>query len=158
MKNIKYILSSVVLLSILFTIGCSGNDDDAGGLSAQQLLLNKFHNSWLVTSVTYDNGTDYNDDFSSFVMNITSDAYSTTNSPDFGPFSKGSSSGSWQLVGEPSDSPFQIERSSDGLIIDVQVSDTNMTLIFNFTDNDGDGVHEGRYEAVTGDWVFQFTK
>lgn len=157
MKNINYILSSVVLLGVLFATGCKKDDDP--GISAEEVLLGKFAQTWSVSSVTFDNGTDYNNDFSSLVMTITSDKeYTTTNSPDFGPFSKGSSSGSWQLVGEPSASPFQIERSSDGLIIDVQVSDTNMTLTFNFTDNDGDGVHEGRSEAVTGDWVFQFIR
>lgn len=160
MKKINYLFTSILLLSILAISGCKKDNDP--GISAEAILLGKFAQTWSLNSMTFDGGFEYNADFNSLTLTITSaKGYTTSNSPIYGPFSQGNSSGSWQFVGEitdPNSSAFQVERSSDGLIMNVQLTDTNMTLNFNFIDDDGDGVHDGRSEAVSGDWVFQFTR
>lgn len=160
MKKLNYLLSAIVLSGVLFTVGCGG--DDAPGITPEQAVLNKLAKTWTISSVSFENSTStYADDFAGFTMTLTdAKGYTTTNSPDFGPFSQNSSSGSWDFVTPPTDptvSSFKVTRAADGLEITIAISDTTMSLTFNFTDDDGDGVHDGREEAVTGAWVFDFT-
>lgn len=163
MKKMNYLLSAVVLLGVLFTIGCGG--DDAPGITPEQAALTKLAKTWTATSVSFEGSTStYADDFQSFTLTITGEkGYTTSGGPspdEFGPFSQGSSTGSWDFAIPPvtiDDSAFKITRTADGLAMDVQASATNMSLTFSFTDNDGNGSHDGREEAVTGAWIFDFT-
>ena len=159
MKKINYLLSAIVMCGVLFTAGCKGGDEP--GITPEQAVLTKLAQTWKLGLVTLDNTSEYADDFANFTMIFTAaKGYATSGSPAFGPFSQASASGTWDFVVTPTDpnaSAFQIYRTSDNLVMDVQVSATAMSLSFNFVDDDGDGVHDGREEAVTGAWVFNFT-
>ncbi|MDH5365403.1 MAG: hypothetical protein OEW67_00330 [Cyclobacteriaceae bacterium] len=157
MKKLSYLLSAIVLLAILFTIGCK--PDPTPGPSAEEAQKALLVKTWTASSVTLNN-EDVTADFSGFTLtiqenlNYTSSASSLTRSPQPWPTSGGFAFG---VNGDGTTNVNQLLREPGGtneLPMTVQVDETTMTLGFTFTD----GTHlGGRTEAISGDWVFSFT-
>lgn len=158
MKKLNYLLSSIVLLGILFTVGC-GPDDELGPSAeeAQKTLMAK---TWNVSDVTLNN-ENITADFTNFTLTVdTNLGYTTflqdiTRSPQPWPTS---GSFAFGVNGDGTPNVNQLLREPGGskeLPITLQVNETTMTLSFTFVD----GTHNpgGRTEAISGDWVFSFT-
>jgi hypothetical protein len=168
MKKLNYLLSGIVLMVVLVTVGCG---DDEPKLSAEEQLFDKITGTWTAGTVTFGTGDDRTTDYAGFTIafNGSKDAgYSFSTSlpaavsSDRGPFNI-ESSGSWTFTNEISDaspSSVGITRTNDQLSMTLFIdSDSSARLEFNFIDEDGDGIHgNGRDEAISGNWVFTLTK
>lgn len=166
MKKLNYLLSAVVILGVMATIGCS--KDDGPSQTAEEKLFDKITGTWTASAVTYNTSDDRTTVYSGFTITLSgsSDAgYSYSASVpagvDFGPF-KSQTSGGWTFTNEVTDanaSSVGITRTADALPITLFIdSETQVRLEFTYTDDDRDGNHDGREEAVSGSWVFTLGK
>ena len=153
MKKLNYLLSAVVLLAVLVTVGCS--KDDGPGKTAEEQVTEKMSKTWVMSSATLESQPVT--DLSGLTLTITDAlAYSTnsnsvTRTPN--PWPVG---GSWAFKTEITDAStgsFVITRDSE-LDINVTLTDTNLTL--NFLFDDTHTTNEGREDAVKGSWVFVY--
>jgi len=155
MKKLNYLLSAVVLLAVLVTVGCS--KDDGPGITPEQAVTDRLSKSWDISSATLDN-QDISD-LTGLTLTINDALGYTTNSTSVArtpnPWPVG---GSWAFVDEitdAADTSFSIRRD-DEINIVVALTDTSLTLSFTFDD----AIHKGstgKEEALSGDWVFVFT-
>jgi len=155
MKKLNYILSAVVLMAVLITVGCGG--DDPAGQTAEEAVTENFSKSWELTTATYKG--DPVDNMDGFILTInTNMKYSTNSSTVERTPTPWPASGDWSFkdgtVTSKSDGDFTVTRD-DGLEIDVTLGATTLALGFTFID----GTHSegGREEQVDGDWVMNFT-
>jgi hypothetical protein len=151
MKKLNYLLSAVILLAVLVTVGCSKDD---GGPSAEQQVIDRFAKTWTLTSASYDDGNVT--DLSGLTLTLSDNfSYSTggsvTRTPHPWP-----SSGTWSFTTPITDaaaSSFSVTRD-DGLVMSVELTDTTLTLNFNF--EEGTHSQTGRTEGIDGQWSMQF--
>ena len=152
----KYILSTLLITSLLAFVGCGGDDD---GPNAREEFIKDLAQTWFIdpldnsVSVQLD-GQDVTSLFADFEITINNDLAYATNSNILAiesfPWPQ---SGSFVLSNELD----QLMRD-DGLVIAMSISedDTYLTLGFMYSaefDNAG-----GRQEAVLGSWVFTMRK
>ncbi len=112
----------------------------------QALVLTNLSSSWSSSSFTRD-GLDSSAEFTNFILTIGDKTYSSQNGLHVWP-----SSGSWQFVEGKTD---QITRD-DGVIIDVSVNDTSLTLSFKFEENVF--TSGGRGQTISSSLVFVLNK
>ena len=151
MKKLGYLLSSALLLSILFTIGCKKDGGDE--TPEYELRLQEMATTWTATDVQLD-GDNVTDGFSGFTLTVTNaygySASGATRSPQPWP-----ASGTWDFDGAGTDN-VNINKviRDDGLEISIDaISESSLILSFNFVE----GTHDsGRTEAVSGNWTFTF--
>jgi hypothetical protein len=162
MKTMKYLLSTVALVALLFAAGC-GSDDGPKTTTEQQALA-RLAGTWTLqdgaNAVTQDGQAA--DRFVGFSMTISGTVpnFNFTTSPG------GILANPWPASGTfsfPIDSPptntnqFTLRRNSDGVSIQVSfTSDTALTLTF--TQPDGGGAEGGRVRSVGGLYVFSLKK
>ena len=153
MKKLNYLLSAVVLLAVLVTVGCS--KDDGPGITPEQAVTDRMAKSWDLSSATLDS-QDISD-LTGLTLTMT-DAlgYSTSGTVARTPH-PWPVSGLWSFKGDITDAAsgsFVITRDSE-LDMNVTLTDTSLTLSFTFDDATHKG-SAGRDEAVDGSWVFVF--
>lgn len=146
-KFFKYLTFSLFAALIVFA-SCGGDDDDDDnndtGPDAIDLVVEDLISaSWVLTEggATLDNvGVE---GWEGFTLTVTGDrnslSYGTGNSADVAVWPTG---GTWEFIG---DDGRKVERS-DGIEIDVTVSDTNLTLGFDIV--------AGRVKGIEGRWSF----
>lgn len=155
MKKFGYLLSSAVLIGILFTVGCKGKDDPQP--SAEELQQTAMTKTWAISTATLD-GTTVTD-LSGFELTVTSAFGYTTNAGEMVRMPNPWPTSGTFAFGEKSDGTADITKviREDGLVMSLTIDadGTTMSLSFNFVD----GTHSqtGRTEAIAGDWVFGFT-
>lgn len=151
MKKLNYLLSAVILLTVLVTVGCS---KDEGGPSAEEQVTDRFSKTWALSSASL--GSDAVTDLSGLTLTINSNlSYSTGGTVARTPH-PWPSSGTWAFttpITDASASSFVVTRD-DGLEINVTLTDT--TLIMSFTFVEGTHSQNGREEAVSGAWSMEF--
>lgn len=143
MKNLKFIILSVILISLTTIIGCKSDSDDPA--SDTELRLSELENggiSWVLASngVT-KNGFDVSDQFSGFKLTINGFSFATENSLS----GAWPASGTWEFV---NNNPNLILRS-DGVQITVDYSVSSLQLTFI-----GSGSSGGRSDSVDGEYQF----
>ncbi len=156
MKVLARILSLVTLLAVatLYT-SCDGNEPDSK--SEEEIQLGKLKaNVWNISSVTLGS-TDRTADFANLKMTFTGNYPSP---PAYGYSFSGTrpnpspwpASGTWKFGPTVST---MMERLDDDLGMGYTLTDTQLTITFNYT---GSGFAGGRVEQVIGDWTFVFNK
>lgn len=146
MKNFTFNFL-VILLSGFFVFTACKKDDDNPDPTPEELQVQKLTGTWIVGT----EGSVIRDDFSSnewedFTLTMGNKTYSTTNTyPTVWP-----TQGTWDFVG---DNPNQIERE-DGLIIDISVTETTLTMTFTQPDK----TSGGRIAGITGEYIFVLVK
>ena len=145
MKKLSYLLSTIVLFSVLLTVGCKKKSDP--GPSDEQLQLDRIAKAWTVTAAQLGS-EDVTDGFTNFSITINDNlgynASGSTRDPQPWP-----SSGSFSF----NDGDLNTLVRNDGLEMTLNVNDegTTMTLSFTFVE----ATHQsGRVEAIDGAWSF----
>ncbi len=150
MKRFNYLLSAILVLSMVVYAGCG--PDDTVEKTAAEIQLDKLKaHSWKATtgSVTKDGGAESS--YDTFTLSFTgtpkdqtaSGSYATTNGGEVFP------SGTWSFDGTT------VSRLVRGTSIkmDIQsVTDTNLKIAFSLN---ADGSANGR--GLSGNWVFDLT-
>jgi len=157
MKALARILSLIVVASAA-TLLMNCDSGGGGETPAEELELNKLNGTWTMTTADLD-GTDRSDDFDNLVLTI-SGTFSNSTNPTYNFSFTGSrpnpspwpANGTWRFESVPNKI---IRRLTDDQLIDYQVSDTQLTMEFNYQ---GAGFAGGRVGEVAGDWTFVFTK
>ena len=141
-KYINIALSVIVLITVLFSSGCSSDDGEPSPLDAQLALLENGGKSWVSAggSIIKDD-FDVSSQFTGFKLTITGFGYTTENSLS----GVWSNSGTWSYQ---NDQLTVLERN-DGVVLNITISATDLVIIF--TDPNGTG---GRYSSIPGDYVF----
>lgn len=155
MKKLGYLLSTAVLLSVLFTVSCKKKNDP--GPSEEQLRKDAMTaKTWTLNSATLSSQPVT--DLTGLTLTIDSNFGYSTNSttltrqpnpwPVGGTFAFGTN-------GDGTTNINQVIRDNEvTMIVTVSADGSTMTLAFTFADgNTGSG---GRTEAVNGDWFFEF--
>jgi hypothetical protein len=162
MKMFSRILSLVIIASLcLFYVGCNKNDGGGDPLAKQQLAkLEK--KTWTINSVSFT-GTgaveDRKSDFAGATLAFSGTYSSDTNTqyPYTWTGTMPAANSPWPRTGHikfPTSAPDkQFIRYEDATVISYVVSDSQLTLIFDFS---GDGYAPGRTSEVSGHWVFTF--
>ncbi len=153
MKKLNYLLSAVVLMMVLMTVGC-GPDDPT--ISPEDAVTEAFAKTWLLSSATLDGQavTDLTGLTFAVTENMSYSTNSSTVARQPNPFP---ASGTWVFksdITSADQSTFIITRDGN-LDMDVTLSDTALTLGFTFDE----AVHtgSGREEQVEGTWSVSFT-
>ncbi len=160
MNIITRTLSTLVIASLgFYCIGCGGKSTDPDPVEKVQLA--RLSGTWTISSVTLDNDSRISD-FTNFKLTLNGifkDSspkgpypYSVAGSrPSNNPWP--SSGGTWSFETDPSKN--LVRHDNPDLNIDYTLSDTQLTLSFNYS---GAGFAGGRTSQVSGNWVFTFTK
>jgi len=159
MKKLSYLLSAGVLVAMLAVVGCK--KDDGGGITPEDAAGANFAGTWAVGSsgsVMFDSD-DRTTEYSNFTFTVNysagqgSGTYSATGGQSGA--SPWPASGTWSFNAEsPGAESFAVTRD-DGLVVNVALTATDMTMTFTFDDS----VNEGsRVEAVNGNWTFNLVK
>ena len=144
--NRSLILYMAALVCLLMVSGC---DDDAGEPSAEEKYLDRLSSTWVLEEVTVDD-TDVSFAFPGLELTVNAKKTFAVKNP-VNPIWP--ASGTFTLQPVSASQPYLIKRS-DGIDVTVaSLSDTNMTLQFPYTGNDG-----GRVSSVGGIYEFYFTK
>src|ERR1041385_1503071 len=129
MKNKKMafsllIIYMLVMIVIIFTVACSGHSQ----LSIEDQQFQKMLGTWKTGSVQVD-GTDISDQYTDFTITF----FRNGNTKEMVATNPGYAfyAGTDVLDFATSTQAFKIIRSSDGIEMNVQVSQTNLTLTFN---------------------------
>lgn len=152
MKKFNYLLSAILVLSLVVFAGCGGGDDTPDKTAAEQQLDKLKAKTWKANagSVTRDGSAEA--DFDAFTLTFTGSAtgdtasgsYSTTNGADVFPGS------TWAFDGTNSN----ILVRANGVKMNIQsVNDTNLKIQFTLN-ADGSG---NRLLGLSGNWVFDLT-
>lgn len=145
MKNLTYILS-ILLLGLFITFSSCKDDDSDSTPSELDLQLTALQNggsNWVLGSGgVLKDGFDVSDQFTGFRLNIGAFTFTTQNSLS----GAWPASGTWEFQ---NDNPNQVLRS-DGVLMTVDLSGSNLTLTFNGTGSSG-----GRTESVDGEYQFR---
>ena len=150
MKKFNYLLSAVILLSLVVFASC-GPDDAVEKTQAEEQLDKLKAHTWKATAGSVTRDGDAETDFDTFTLSFTgtpkdetaSGSYSTTNGGEVFP------SGTWSFDGT------NINRLVRGnsIKMDIQsVNDTNLKIQFSLN---ADGSANGR--GLSGSWVFDLT-
>lgn len=143
MKKSYYFI--ILLSSLLVFTACKKDDDN--GPTAEELQIQKLTGTWSVGSegsVSRDNTS--SGEWADFTLTLGENTYSTTNTvPEVWPVQ-----GVWSFAGNDVN---QIARE-DGVVINVEVSETELTLSFNIPDE----ITSSRVQGITGDYIFVLTK
>ena len=151
----KYILSALLIVSLLAFAGCGGDDD---GPSAREEFINDLAQTWWIdqsdesVSIQLD-GQEVTSIFADFEITINTDLTYTTNSDILAVESfPWPQSGSFTLTGDLK----ELVRD-DGLIINVELTDETL-LSLSFIYDSGFDNAGGRQQAVLGTWLFVMKK
>ncbi len=150
MKKFNYLLSAVIVLSLVAFAGC-GPDDTVEKTAAEEQLDKLKAQSWKATtgSVTRDGSAEAN--FDTFTLSFTgtpkdqtaSGSYATTNGGEVFP------SGTWSFDG----TNVNVLVRGTSIKMDItSVTDTNLKISFSLN---ADGSANGR--GLSGNWVFDLT-
>lgn len=148
MKHLKNLLSALVFFSCIIFVSCGG--DDGGGKDPDPAVeqANKLIGDWTVTASGAKLDGTAADGWDGFALTFSGDEtggnYSTSGaaSEEVWP-----SSGTWEFDGDDIGTVLR----SDGVEIDVQVSETSLTLSFTIASGSG-----ARASGIDGDWTFSF--
>ncbi len=141
MKNIKYLISTALIIAVILSTGCKKKNDDPTPQDNQKKLLINNGVAWILGSVTKD-GLDVTDQFQGFQLIVGDFTFSTSKSlPSAWP-----ASGTWSFANEAG----TLVNRNDGVQIQVQVSATSLKLTFSVTGLGGGG----RVGSVDGGYVF----
>lgn len=142
MTRFRHFVSALALAVVLAAPGCDKEP------TAEEKFLEKIGHDWSLSNVELDDVA-VNGAFAGFALSITKNKTFTTtkgNSPIW------PASGTFTLKETSSDPGFNLIRS-DGIEVAVtSVTDTSLTLSFQFN---ADG---GRGASVSGDYVFELTR
>lgn len=158
MKHVSRLLSLLILVSAgLFYISCDGGEDEKG---QEELQLDKLKATWTLQSVDND-ATDRTDEYPNMSL-VISGTFSeggtynyTSDADEWPPVSPWKKADTWKFKAGAVTSA--VVRQSDLLEMTYSLSngDKTLTLSFNYQ---GEGIHNGRTESVTGNWDFVFTR
>jgi|GEM_PF-4680487 len=150
MKKLNYLLSAVVLLAVLVTVGCGTNEP---GPSAEVQVTDMFAKTWTLTSASLDN--DPITDMNGLTLTVNSAFTYSTGGTVARPVHPWPSNGTWEFTTPITEvtGSFQVTRD-DGLVIDVTLTET--TLILRFIFIEGTNLGSGRVEALAGAWSMEF--
>lgn len=145
----------MALCFALTIIGCKDSSDNA--VDNAQLVKNKLAGTWNVTYAELD-GTPETDAFANLQLGLDANLSYTTNSTTIerqpNPWAE---QGSFTLPAEVTSLDNIVLTRDDGLEATFNfIDDNNMRITFIF--NDSNTGSNGRVQAVTGNWVFEFTK
>lgn len=148
MKYLYTIFFCMALISLSILTGCPGPeptpDPDPGPdpKDEQLLALKNNGNSWVISGggVVKD-GYDVTDQFTGFKLDIGEYTYNTQNSLS----TAWPSSGNWEF----NNGNINSIKRSDGVIISVSFSGSNLSLTFTASGSSG-----GRIEGLAGDYIF----
>jgi hypothetical protein len=160
MKMLTRTLSLVVITSLgFYCVGCGGETTEPDLVEKVQLA--KLSSTWNVSSVTLDNNSRISD-FTNFKLTL---AGTFKDSSPKGPYQYSVSGsrpsnnpwppagGNWSFGADTSKDI--VRHDNPDLSMSYTVTDTQLTLTFNYT---GNGFIGGRTAQVSGNWVFTFTK
>lgn len=159
MKKLSYLLSAGVLVAMLAVVGCK--KDDGGSITPEDAAGANFAGTWAVGSsgsVMFDTD-DRTTEYSNFTLTVNysagqgSGTYSATGGQSGA--SPWPASGTWSFNSDtPGAESFAVTRD-DGLVVNVALTATDMTMTFTFDDSVNQG---SRVEAVNGSWTFNLVK
>jgi len=142
MNKIHSAFSVVLLLGFLVVIGCKDNTPPPK--TDVQIQTEKLSKTWVVqqtASAVTISGTDVSSAWSSFTLTISDGSYSTNGADNVLVWP---SSGTWDFAtGDVS----TVVRD-DGVQVSVSVTDSSLTLSFNFSSTGG------RLTGIDGNWIF----
>lgn len=137
----KTIIFLSVLLSAIFMTSCSSSSDPAPELSEEEKQINKLAKTWGLGKVTYGDD-DVTERFDDFELTLTKEkTYNTSGNRgdyDYEPFK---ASGSWDFQ----DDNLNIVNRNDGVEMGLQVSENELILIFNVSEENGRMAGLGNY-------------
>jgi len=149
MKSIQKELILAIILGVFIIL--SGCKKDTDSPNEEVIQLGKLSGTW--TANTVMNGVEL-EGYEDFTLTISSNpggvfTYTTAGRPELSPWP---ASGSW-VFGSTVAS--QIVRESDGVIMTYTVTDTALTLEFDFS---GEGYPNTRMKSLEGNWMFTFSR
>lgn len=149
MKKLSYLLSTIVLFSVLLTVGCKKKSDP--GPSEEELQLDRVAKSWTVTAAQLGS-EDVTDGFSGFSIKIDENLGYTASGATRDPQP-------WPLSGTFSfkEGDLNTLQRNDGLDMTLNVNDDGTTMTLSFTFDENTHQSGGRVEAINGAWSFSFT-
>ncbi|MBK6266947.1 hypothetical protein JKA74_18025 [Marivirga sp. S37H4] len=143
MKNLKYILSILILATMTIVAGCKSDSSDPApdALALQRELLMNEGKSWIIgTEGIIKDGYDVSSQFQGFSLTIGQNTFTTVNSLA----SAWPESGNWKFDEDNEN----IILRSDRVIIMVAVTATTLRLTFTV------GGENGRFAGLEGEYEF----
>jgi hypothetical protein len=135
-----------------FFTGCSGDDDDGGSVTDQQ--IEQLSGTWKATSVTLDDAQQEGyEEFTLKIFKHSGEAdlgYIITNNPDESPWLSEYNGVFVFDTGEPT----KYFLREDDVRIEYNVSGESLALLFNYEEP----ATGGRVDGVSGEWEFVFAK
>jgi hypothetical protein len=151
LKNVKMLIHSVTVLSlvmILGTVGCSDDDNDPPSISTDVAEVFELISAaeWKISELRIDN--DISSTYTGLTLSFGEGTYTSTNGAGIFP-----ASGTWVF---PSTDAEQVVLDNDLEMDILEISETSLVLSLEWTKNTiGTG---GKSESVSGNHVFSFTK
>lgn len=143
MHKITYIITTLIIVSLMATTGCDSgsSDSEPTATELQSEVLKNTGNPWVLSTVTKDD-LDVTGQFEGFTLTFEESTYTTTNSLP----SVWATSGTWEFN---NDNPNSILRD-DVVVISINSNNNHLTLTFTITElNNG-----GRTESINGEYQF----
>lgn len=163
MKIASKILSLIVLLSCATLYMSCGGDDPAGKTEAEQQFDKLKAFTWQFSSATLD-GDDRSADFPNLTLTVSgtfvpeTGVYNYTlggTTPDRSPWPR---AGQWVFGTNPVTEIIRDPDTVDEIAMEYTVTETSLVLTFTIppTSDGWDGGSRGK--AVSGEWIFTFSK
>ena len=143
-----HISKTFLSVCVFVVVSCSSSDPDpAPEMSAEEKQIEKLAKTWTLGTVRYGD-EDISDRFENFALTLTEGKkYSATGSLggfDYEPFK---ASGSWTFDSQD----LNVINRNDGVVMDITVSEDNLSLVFTITEENGRraGLGGYRFDLVT---------
>lgn len=139
----KALISTILTMGALFVMmNCSSSEDPDPQLSDEEKQMNRLAKTWTLGTVTYGDEviTDRFDDFAlTFSKTKAYSASGNLGGYDYEPFKV---SGTWDFK----DGNLNVVNRDDGIDMVVEVTDTDLVLIFTMTEENGKVAGLGAYK------------